>query len=110
MKNYTITVNGSNSKVNGEFIADSKKSIFTIGSDKIPRLTIDVSNSDISDNTGFTFTDGNTYIISTQYYYYKVDSQGNFVIGPDGQPVKERLEDLDGKFTYTTMLNLWYGG
>ena len=65
--------------------------IFTVASDDIPRLTIDVANTDYSDNTGFNFKAGNTYIITTQYYY----GDGNI------------LQDQEtGNYTYTTILNL----
>lgn len=94
---YTISVNGSTSKVSGTLTIGENdvSSIFTVSSDKIPRFTIDVTNDKISNNTSFTFKDGNTYIISTVYSYYDA-SLGKYV----------ELKDKDGKSNYTTMLNL----
>ena len=72
--------------------------IFTFAADKTPRLKIDVGDSKFSSNTGFTFRSGNTYIISTKYYYMKND-------------VKTALIDqVTQNDTYTTILNLWFGG
>lgn len=90
---YTISLKGGSSKVSGDYrVDDSHASIFTIAADKTPKLTIDVSDSNFSDNTSFTFKPGNTYIISTQYYY-----------GED----ETLLQDQDTKnTTFTTILNL----
>ena len=89
---YTISLKGGSSKVTGTFeISEKLPNIFTVASDDIPRLTIDVANTDYSDNTGFNFKAGNTYIITTQYYY----GDGNI------------LQDQEtGNYTYTTILNL----
>ena len=93
---YTITVNGIASKVSGTFvIGDNVDNIFTVNSDKIPRFTINVADTTHSNNPAFTFTEGNTYIISTVYYYYDAASK-QYVA----------LMDKDGKSNYTTMLNL----
>ena len=103
---YTITADKGNSKVSGEFVkGENTSSIFTVASDKIPRLIIDVSNVNHSDNIGFNFIAGYTYIITTNYYYYEVDSNGDFVLDGNGDKIEKRLEDLDGKFTYTTIFN-----
>jgi len=93
---YTISVNGSSSKVSGTYIVGTNTdSIFTVLSDKIPRLTIDVSDSTYSNNTSFMFTEGKTYIITTVYSYWDA-SLNEFVT----------LKDKDGKSNYTTILNL----
>ena len=89
---YTVKENGTNSSVSGWFKVDEGKNIFTISSDKLPRLNIDVSVEENSDNTGFTFKSGKTYIITTQYWYYE-----------NGE-LKE-LVDLSGKTQFTTLLN-----
>ncbi len=63
---YTISLKGGSSKASGDYIVDdSNPNIFTITSDKTPKLTIDTSDSNHSDNTSFTFKSGNTYIISS---------------------------------------------
>ncbi len=87
---YTISLKGGSSKTTGSY----KENIFTINSDKTPRLLIDVSDSNHSENTSFTFKFGNTYIISTKYYY--------MVNGK-----KTLLRDQEtGNDTFTTILNL----
>ncbi len=87
---YTISLKGGSSKTTGSY----KEDIFTINTDKTPRLTIDTSDSNHSENTSFTFKYGNTYIISTKYYY--------MVNGK-----KTLLKDQEtGNDTFTTILNL----
>ena len=87
---YTISLKGGSSKTMGSY----QESIFTINTDKTPRLTIDTSDSSHSENTGFLFKSGNTYIISTKYYYML-----------NGK--KTLLKDLEtGNDTFTTILNL----
>ena len=87
---YTISLKGGSSKTTGSY----KENIFTINSDKTPKLLIDVSDSSHSENTSFTFRYGNTYIISTKYYY--------MVNGK-----KTLLKDQEtGNDTFTTILNL----
>ena len=87
---YTISLKGGSSKTTGSY----KDNIFTINSDKTPKLLIDVSDSSHSENTSFTFKYGNTYIISTKYYY--------MVNGK-----KTLLKDQEtGNDTFTTILNL----
>ena len=89
---YTISLKGGSSKTTGTYKVDSDTpSIFTITSDKTPKLIIDTSNSKYSSNTSFTFKTGNTYIITTQYYY------GNDQILTDQET---------GNTTHTTILNL----
>ncbi len=88
---YTISLKGGSSTTSGLY---ESPDIFTITSDKTPKLTIDTSDSSHSDNTSFTFRSGNTYIITTQYYY--------MVNGKE-----EILTDQETKnTTYTTILNL----
>lgn len=91
---YTISLKGGSSTTNGDYIIDeTNSSIFTIAADKTPKLTIDTSDSKHSSNTGFTFKTGNTYIITTQYYY--------------GYSDNDILKDQEtGNTTYTTILNL----
>ena len=87
---YTISLKGGSSKTTGSY----KENIFTINTDKTPRLLIDTSDSEHSENTSFTFRYGNTYIISTKYYY--------MVNGK-----KTLLKDQEtGNDTFTTILNL----
>ena len=87
---YTISLKGGSSKTTGSY----KENIFTINTDKTPRLLIDTSDSEHSENTSFTFRYGNTYIISTKYYY--------MVNGK-----KTLLRDQEtGNDTFTTILNL----
>lgn len=87
---YTISLKGGSSKTSGSYTND----IFTIGSDKTPKLLIDTSDSAHSENTSFTFRTGNTYIISTKYYYML-----------NGK--KTLLKDQEnGNDTFTTILNL----
>ena len=87
---YTISLKGGSSKTTGSY----QNNIFTINTDKTPRLMIDTSDSDHSENTSFTFKFGNTYIISTKYYYM---SNGK----------KTLLKDQEtGNDTFTTILNL----
>ena len=85
---YTISLKGGSSKVSGTYEVNGSN-IFVIGSDDIPRLTIDVSGGN-SSNTGFTFKNGNTYIITTQYYV------GDHLL----------TDQQTGKSTLTTLLNL----
>lgn len=89
---YTISLKGGSSKTTGTYrVSASNPNIFTVTTDKIPKLTIDTSNSDFSSNTSFTFKSGNTYIITTQYYY------GNDQLLTDQET---------GNTTHTTILNL----
>ena len=87
---YTVSLKGGSSKVSGEYSLDENDNIFEIGADKTPRLTLD-----FKDNTsGFSLSSGNTYIISTQYWYLE-----------DGEEVL--LEDrMTGNTTFTAILNL----
>lgn len=89
---YTISLKGGSSKTSGTYTKDDDNSnIFSIGTDKTPKLIIDVSESD---NTSFTFKSGNTYIITT-HYYHSVNGE------------KTLLKDqVTGNTTYTTILNL----
>ena len=89
---YTISLKGGISKTSGEYtINEENTNIFTIAADKVPRLTINIEESS---DTGFTLRSGNTYIISTQYYYKK-----------DGE--EKLLEDKNtSNNTFTTILNL----
>ena len=90
--NYTISLKGGISKTSGEFIIDeTHPNIFTISSDKVPRLIINLEDSS---DPEFVLKSGNTYIISVQYYYIK-----------DG--VEMLLEDKNtNNSTFTTILNL----
>ena len=93
---YTISLKGGSSKTTGEYEIGKNNldNIFTFAADKTPRLKIDTSDSNFSSNTGFSFKSGNTYIISTQYFY--------MVNG-----VETRLEDqITHNGTFTTILNL----
>lgn len=93
--NYTISLKGGSSKTTGSYYIDSNNpNIFTVTTDKIPRLTIDTGDSNHSENTSFTFRTGNTYIITTQYYYLNSSNK------------EELLQDQVTKnTTYTTILN-----
>lgn len=87
---YTISLKGGSSKTSGTY----QENIFTINTDKTPRLLIDTSDGSHSENTSFTFRMGNTYIISTKYYYLL-----------NGK--KTLLKDQEtGNDTFTTILNL----
>lgn len=92
---YTISLKGGSSKTTGDYKIDKDHpNIFTIATDKTPKLIIDTSDSDYSTNTSFSFKSGNTYIITTQYYY--------MVNG-----VETLLTDQETlNTTYTTILNL----
>ena len=68
---------------------------FTVSSDKTPKLTIDVSNESHSTNTSFTFKSGNTYIITTQYYYLNENKEEELL-----------MDQVTKNTTYTTILNL----
>lgn len=93
---YTISLKGGSSKTTGTYKIDSNNpNIFTVAADKTPKLTIDTSDSSHSENTSFNFRVGNTYIITTQYYY--LDSSNKEVI------LKDQVTD---NTTYTTILNL----
>lgn len=88
---YTISLKGGSSRTTGTYEVVDGKNIFTVASDRIPRLVIDTSDSNYSSNPSFRFQKGNTYIITTQYYY------GN----------DQLLEDQEtGNSTHTTILNL----
>lgn len=89
---YTVSLKGGSSKASGDYIlTDDIDNIFTISSDKVPKLTLDLSNSS---DPSFTLKSGNTYIISTQYWYLE---GGKEVI----------LEDQNThNNTFTTILNL----
>lgn len=93
--NYTISLKGGSSKTTGSYYIDKDNpNIFTVTTDKTPRLTIDTSDSKHSENTSFTFRAGNTYIITTQYYYLNSDGK------------EELLQDqITKNTTYTTILN-----
>ncbi|MBQ6494908.1 MAG: hypothetical protein IJI49_02790 [Bacilli bacterium] len=70
---YTISLKSGSSNATGSFeIAGDITNIFTISSDKTPKLSIDLSES--SDES-FTLKAGNTYFIMTEYWYmmYKDD-------------------------------------
>ena len=92
---YTVSLKGGSSNVTGTYaLDDGISNIFTIAANQPPKLMIDMSDSKHSSNTSFSLKSGNTYIITTQYYYMK-----------DGK--KEPLEDQEtGKSSYTTILNL----
>ena len=88
---YTVSLKGGSSKASGSYTLEDGNSIFTISSDKVPKLTLDLSNSS---DPSFTLKSGNTYIISTQYWYLE---NGEEVI----------LEDQNThNSTFTTILNL----
>ena len=93
---YTISLKGGSSKTTGTYAIGENNltNIFTFGADKTPRLKIDTSDSNFSSNTGFTFKTGNTYIISTKYYYKKDGKETS---------LKDQVTDND---TFTTILNL----
>ena len=93
---YTISLKGGSSKTTGTYAIgeNNLSNIFTFGADKTPRLKIDTSDSNFSSNTGFTFKTGNTYIISTKYYYKKDGKETS---------LKDQVTDND---TFTTILNL----
>lgn len=92
---YTISLKGGSSKTSGTYrVDDTTPNIFTIASDKTPKLTIDTSDSKYSSNTSFSFRSGNTYIITTQYYYLV---NGKETILTDQET---------GNSTHTTILNL----
>ena len=87
---YTVSLKGGSSKVSGEYSLDENDNIFEIGADKTPRLTLDFK----ANTSGFSLSSGNTYIISTQYWYLE-----------DGEEVL--LEDrMTGNTTFTAILNL----
>lgn len=89
---YTVSLKGGSSKASGEYVITSDVSnIFTIAADKTPRLTIDLA---LSDDTSFSLRSGNTYIISTQYWYME-----------DGEEV-QLMDQNTGNTTFTTILNL----
>lgn len=90
---YTITLKGGGKTSGGYTISNTttdniikKDSIFEISTDKTPRLNIDLNESS---DTSFTLKSGNTYIITTQYWYLE---NGKLTLLADG--------------TFTTMLNL----
>lgn len=92
---YTISLKGGSSRTTGIYrVTPDTPNIFTIAADKTPKLTIDTSDSAHSSNTSFTFKSGNTYIITTQYYYLL---NGKEHILTDQET---------GNTTYTTILNL----
>lgn len=93
---YTISLKGASNKVSGTYSLDNGVTeIFTLVSSGLPRFTIDVSDNNISSNTAFRFQTGNTYIISTQYYYINDNHE------------KVILEDQQTHNTnFTTILNL----
>ena len=89
---YTVSLKGGSSKASGEYaISADTGNIFTISADKTPKLTIDLSQSN---DTSFTLRSGNTYIISTQYWYLE-----------DGKEVQLKDRTTDNT-TFTTILNL----
>lgn len=88
---YTISQKGSSSKVQGEYqITLDNPNIFEISADKTPKLTLDFTDN----NNGFSLKAGNTYIISTKYWY---EENGKLV------PLKDKVTDND---TFTAILNL----
>ena len=88
---YTVSLKGGSSKANGEYSLDNSTNIFTTTSDKTPRLTLDLA---LSNDTSFTLRTGNTYIISTQYWY---------MVGNEEVQLTDRA---NGNTTFTTILNL----
>ena len=93
---YTISLKGGSSKTTGTYRIDANnKNIFTVTTDKTPKLTIDTSDSTHSTNTSFTFKTGNTYIITTQYYYLGKNNQEELL-----------MDQVTNNTTYTTILNL----
>ena len=93
---YTISLKGGSNKTTGTYKIDSNTpNIFTITSDKTPKLTIDTSNSIHSTNTSFAFHTNNTYIITTQYYYLNDNNKEELL-----------MDQVTNNTTYTTILNL----
>ena len=94
--NYTIKQTPGSDKITGIYrIVGDNSSIFTISTDRIPKLTIDTKD------TGFTLKKGSTYMIETQYYY---DTNGNNIYDEN---IDKFLEDqTTGDTTFTTFLNL----
>jgi hypothetical protein len=88
---YTVSLKGGSSKASGEYTLNARANIFTFSADKTPKLTIDLTDSS---DTSFALRSGNTYIISTQYWYLD-----------NGEEVL--LEDQNThNNTFTTILNL----
>lgn len=88
---YTVALKGGSSKVSGEYsISNTRPNIFEIAADKTPKLTLDFSN----DTNGFNLKSGNTYIISTQYWYLE-----------DGKEVMLQDQNTNNT-TFTAILNL----
>lgn len=87
---YTIQLKNGSSSISGTYAIDKDNPyIFITTTDRIPRLIIDLND------TNFSFRTGNTYIISTQYYY--LNDKG----------IKTQLKDqATNNGTYTTILNL----
>ena len=89
---YTISLKGGSSKASGEYaIGADNSNIFTVLSDRTPKLTLDLA---ASSDTSFTLRSGNTYIISTQYWYL------------DGKNEVQLTDKATGNQTFTTILNL----
>lgn len=88
---YTVSLKGGSSKANGEYSSAGGSSIFTVPADRTPRLTLDLSESN---DTSFSLKSGNTYIISTQYWYI------------DGGTETQLTDQANGNYTFTTILNL----
>lgn len=64
---YTISLKGGSSNASGTYeITSGDSNIFVVSSDKTPKLTIDLSTSS---DENFTLKSGNTYIITTEYWY-----------------------------------------
>ncbi len=64
---YTISLKGGSSNASGSYeIGGDILNIFTMSTDKTPKLSIDLSESS---DENFTLKSGNTYIITTQYWY-----------------------------------------
>lgn len=90
---YTVSLKGGSSKASGEYSLDNSGNIFTVSADKTPKLILDLS---ASNDTSFSLRSGNTYIISTQYWY--IDEKS-------GQEV-QLTDKATGNQTFTTILNL----
>ena len=87
-------LNSSDRKMNySELIQEiNQKEIseIEISADKTPKLTLDFTDN----NNGFSLKAGNTYIISTKYWY---EENGNL------NPLKDKVTNND---TFTAILNL----
>ena len=89
---YTIAQKSGSSTASGTYeISSETPNIFTISSDKTPKLIIDITNSS---DPNFNLRSGNTYIITTQYWY---KDGNNYIILKDHNTNNDK---------FTTILNL----